>query len=157
MKIMKVAEQAKAYIRKHIGSFPHVPSHFCRQEIRRNYLSQELNIRRLNRLYVESCSKHKRMPEKECIRRNIFCAEYNLGFFQPKKDQCDLCTKFSNSDENERSEMKVQYDAHLRNKTAARERKQFETPRNSRACWSMFWSPASFTMHIIYFSILLLS
>ena len=85
MKIMKVAEQAKAYIRKHIGSFPHVPSHFCRQEIRRNYLSQELNIRRLYRLYVESCSKGKIVPEKECIHRNIFCDEYNLGFFQPKR------------------------------------------------------------------------
>ena len=136
-----VAELAKAYIRKHIESFPHVPSHYCRQEIRRNYLSQELNIRRLYRLYVESCPKDKIVPEKECIYRNIFCEEYNLGFFQPKKDQCDLCTKFSNSDENERSEMKEQYDTHLRNKTAAR--KPFEklraqeSPEHAAACFDL--------------------
>ena len=38
---------------------------------------------------MKSCKKNyiKSVEEK----RDIFCIEYNLSFYKPRKDQCSLC------------------------------------------------------------------
>ena len=38
-------------IREYIRSFPQTESHYCRKQSRRNYLSAELNLGKLNDLY----------------------------------------------------------------------------------------------------------
>ena len=40
----RIPQEAEEYIRKHICSFPNVPSHYCRSTTKRNYLYSELNI-----------------------------------------------------------------------------------------------------------------
>ena len=57
--------------------------------------------------------------------RHIFNYEYNFSFHVPKKDQCNLCTKYHRSmaDGSATDELKQQYAIHQARKTTAREKK----------------------------------
>jgi len=86
-------------IRQHIGLFPTMASHYCRSKTTRKYLDSKLTI---TKMYEEFCTFYKeKVPSDETDRnvpsqnvyRNIFCSEFNLGFFVPKKDQCALCSQ----------------------------------------------------------------
>lgn len=48
---------------------------------------------------------------------------YNLSFFQPKKDQCDVCVAHTNSNEEQRAEMEEKYQIHLKEKELSRKEK----------------------------------
>ena len=90
----KILDAEKDRIRQHILSFPAVESHYCRSQSQRRYLSQELNISEMYRLYEKQCKDNKVKAQKESLYRNIFCSEFNYGFHHPKKDQCSVCNKF---------------------------------------------------------------
>ena len=49
----------KKGIREHIRSFPQTESHYCRKQSRRNYLSAELNLGKLNDLYGDEKKRKK--------------------------------------------------------------------------------------------------
>ncbi|CAH1107446.1 unnamed protein product [Psylliodes chrysocephalus] len=65
------------------------------------------------------------IPEKKWLYSNIFNYEFNLGFFIPKKDLCEVCTEYHSKKEegtlNENLEEK--YRAHIKAKLEAREEK----------------------------------
>ncbi|CAH1997015.1 unnamed protein product [Acanthoscelides obtectus] len=50
--------------------------------------------------------------------------EFNLSFFQPKKDLCDTCHKYDNSSVEEKAKMEEQYLLHDKNKKITRELKE---------------------------------
>ena len=81
----KILDAEKDRIRQHILSFPAVESHYCRSQSQRRYLSQELNISEMYRLYEKQCKDNKVKAQKESLYRNIFCSEFNYGFHHPKK------------------------------------------------------------------------
>lgn len=63
----------------------------------------------------------------------IFTNNFNIGFFQPKKDQCEDCTSFGNATENDKAELKEKFHAHLKEKNLARQNKEDDkkfTPDN---------------------------
>ena len=73
-------------------------SHYTRKESQRQYLAQDLSIRTMWELYKEKSLKDGEEFVKEHTKsyRNIFCEDYNLSFFKPKKDQCSLCARYEN-------------------------------------------------------------
>lgn len=49
-----------------------------------------------------------------------YSEEYNISFYTPKKDQCNVCTAFENATETEKDDMKGSYDLHHREKELSR-------------------------------------
>lgn len=70
----------------HILSFPNYESHYCRKRTNRKYLSSDLSIAAMYRLYKESCSN----PVSLKLYSKCF-HDLNLSFKQPAKDTCHTC------------------------------------------------------------------
>ena len=78
----------------HIKLFPTRDSHYCRRETNTRYLHEGLSLKEMYKLYTKWCSEKS---EPACILsyyRRIFNTEFNLSFFQRKKDKCRLCEEF---------------------------------------------------------------
>ena len=101
-------------VRKHIASFPTVPSHYCRANSDRNYLDSNLSVARMYKLYTEN---NVTQPVKIHIYRQIFNYDFNLSFYKPKKDQCDKCVLFK-LNENPTEDEKLKYENHRTEKLA---------------------------------------
>ena len=87
----KINEKMIESVRKHIGMFPKVESHYTRKDTKKEYISGDLNIRRMWKLYVQLCKKNNDAYVKESKYRKIFCEEFNISFFKPKGDKCSTC------------------------------------------------------------------
>ena len=55
---------------------------------------------------------------EEHFYRKIFNNCFNLGFHQPKKDQCDFCIEYKNA--RDKLKLEKDYQQHLKNKHAIR-------------------------------------
>ena len=108
-------------VRKHILSFPALPSHYARHDTSKVYLEQSLNITRMYELYVNECKGRDEEPVKENMYRLIFRRDFNIAFHQPKKDSCLMCDKYKNG-----SVSQEEYDAHMMSKQKAREHKELD-------------------------------
>lgn len=53
----KTADEDRSRVKRHIGSFPAVESHYCRQDSRRTFLDSRLNINRMYALYCDLCNE----------------------------------------------------------------------------------------------------
>lgn len=63
--------------------------------------------------------------------RKIFCENYNISFYKPKKDQCSLCTLFERRRQAGTIDDTLQheYDEHQKQKERAREEKSKDKDR----------------------------
>lgn len=100
-------------VKTHIESLPTMESHYTRKDTKRLYLNQNLSIRKMHELYIEAFDDEAHQPVKESFYRKIFCEEYNLSFFSPKKDQCSKCVKYENLTGQAKEDFKAEYDAHI--------------------------------------------
>lgn len=120
----RISEEEKSFIRTHINSFPRVDSHYCRRDSRRQYLGGHLSISKLYHEYILKCKDVVKVPVSKFVYTEVF-DEYNLGFHKPKKDLCDLCTTYTQTPANERSDELIErYENHQKNKKLARENKE---------------------------------
>lgn len=81
------------HVKKHIDRFPRLESHYCRRDTKKLYLSPELNLAEMYRLYCKDyCPQNAITPVKENVYRNIFKSyDPPLATYVPKKDRCTLC------------------------------------------------------------------
>jgi hypothetical protein len=111
------------FVRDHIKAFPVLPSHYCRSNTSRQYLSCDLTITKMHNMYVDACKDifgKDYKPLSPRVYREIF-NEYNLSFQVPVKDKCDFCTTFKNSSEMEQQEQLESYNCHIQNKDKIRQ------------------------------------
>lgn len=78
----------KQNVMKFINSLKCLESHYCREKSKRMYLSEDLNIKKLWRIYS---SNPENLPVKQSYFRGIFNRKYNLGFGSPQTDVCSTC------------------------------------------------------------------
>ncbi|XP_072375150.1 uncharacterized protein [Diabrotica undecimpunctata] len=93
----KVDEEIKSEIRSHINSIPRIDSHYCRSHTSKQYIEGNKTLADLHRDYLKSCEEKQRPAANYHMYRKIFEEEFNIAFYIPKKDQCDLCLQFKNS------------------------------------------------------------
>ena len=118
----KIPEDEKHMVRTHINSFPRVESHYTRKDSNREYLVSDIkSVAQMHRLYEEQTHLRYGVPVKLTTYKNIFYTEFNIGFFQPKKDQCPRCSAFNNMTAEEKEEKKSEHENHLRLKEEMRE------------------------------------
>ena len=84
-------------VHEHIKSFKVIPSHNCRKTTDRKYLTSELNIKCMYRMYVDFCADKGYSTVKESRYRRVFNTCYNLSFHARKKDKCNYCAAYENS------------------------------------------------------------
>ena len=88
----KVSEERLHFVREHIKSFPAEESHYSRTENpAAQYLSGDLTLAHMYRLYVQRCTEEEKLPVKESFYRNVFMTEFNLRFKKPRSDTCKTC------------------------------------------------------------------
>ena len=122
------------FVEEHIASFPAKESHYCRKSSKKRYLDQNLNISKMHTLYVKKCDDLGMLPVKYEVYRKIF-AQFNIGFFQPKKDQCSTCTKYQHMNAEEKETFQHEFDDHLKRKDLARSHRdtdKFASKNNSK-------------------------
>lgn len=73
-------------------------------------------------LYVDWCHDEGHEPQKEWLYREIFVSEYNLGFQHPKKDLCDVCETFTNTQHPDQAMMESHHE-HMQRKEESRKHK----------------------------------
>ncbi|KAK3918281.1 Portal protein [Frankliniella fusca] len=111
----------------HINLFPRVPLHYTRKRSKREYLETQVkSIEMMYRLYKDWAKEEGiAKPASASLYRKIFNTEFNLGFFLPKKDQCETCNKWKHAGgQEERRELVSVYSVHLSNMKAVKELKQ---------------------------------
>lgn len=126
----RTASETEQSAIQHIQSFPCIESHYLRQNSSRQYLSQDLNISKMHRLYKDWISENENFRNtkvaSEYQYNQIFNTHFNLSFFRPKKDLCNLCSKYDNSTEEGKLQLKEDYDSHIKNKNIIRNMKDSE-------------------------------
>lgn len=118
----KLSSDTIQRIRDHINSIPRIESHYLRQQTTREYIDGGKNLTDLYTDYQKDCMDSGVEPAKIHTYRKVFNEEYNISFYVPKKDQCELCTIFKNTvDPN--TELQNKYDQHQLEKELSREEK----------------------------------
>lgn len=95
-------EKIKNSIREHINSIPRIESHYRRQDSTREYISEDKIC--LADLYSDNkkIEEDKNEPAANLtMYSRIFLSEFNISFFSPKKDLCNLCDQFKNAPNDE--------------------------------------------------------
>ena len=119
----RIAEVTKQSVRDHINTIPRMESHYCRARTNKEYFEEGLNLRTLYDMYVQwmQIERPDIIKGKEHLYREIFNYEFNIEFFVPKNDQCDICTVFNNLPESEKQNRQEEFDHHIIQKNKARE------------------------------------
>lgn len=126
----KIDEGAINLVKEHINSFPKFVSHYTRTDNpNRKYLSPELNVTKMYKLYEEFCVQKEVQPLKLSKYRNIFTTQFNLSFHKPYSDTCSTCDKFKTQKDacdpqsEEGLRLEVEHSRHLRQAEAAKDLK----------------------------------
>jgi len=64
----------------------------------------------------------------------IFNEEYNINFFTPKNDQCELCTSFQNAEDEDKEKFRQKYETHQREKELSRKQKDEDKKKSNKNC-----------------------
>ena len=107
---------------EHINKFKVVESHYVRKTAKEQFFPSELNIQEMHRLYLEFCQEKQYTPENYDFYKRIFHRRFNLKFLKPKKDQCNKCETYKNSEKSPQIEEVQQ--KHLSDKNFVREHKE---------------------------------
>jgi len=120
-----IPESQKESVRLHIASIPSEQSHYTRNRTTRKFLSCDLNLAELYRMYTKECKSKDVPPVKEWLYRDIFANEFNLSFKPNRMDTCKKCDVLNNKilfEENMEAKrvMETEKDIHLRKADLAR-------------------------------------
>ncbi|XP_073999030.1 uncharacterized protein [Rhodnius prolixus] len=131
----------KEGIRRHINSIPRIESHYTRARSSREFIEGGKSLRDLHRDYVKECTENNLPYGKYLIYHQVFTREFNISFFTPKKDQCGICATYTNSGEEEKQNLKDEYEIHISEKELSRLEKQSDKEKISKnhvmACFDL--------------------
>ncbi|XP_063636108.1 uncharacterized protein LOC134806715 [Cydia splendana] len=115
-------------VQDHIESFPVMDSYYCRKDSKKKYLYPDAkSVKNMYRLYEDSCKETNKKPVSESKYRDIFNEEYNYSFFSPKKDLCNVCSKYEKALSKE--ELEDDYQQHVQRKTVCQNAKDADKAR----------------------------
>lgn len=112
------------YVKQHIDSIPRIESHYLRAKTSREYISGDKTVTDLWRDFDKSQRDNKKPTCDYWLYYDIFNKEFNITFFEPKKDRCNLCFEYELALSNRKIELKEKYDAHLIEKDLCRNEKR---------------------------------
>ncbi|GFS27612.1 hypothetical protein ElyMa_005286700 [Elysia marginata] len=93
--------------------FPRIENHYTRKSSKRMYPDPSLSIAKIYQLFIEYCQENNLEPASERTYRKIFCEEFNLSFFKPKKDICATCHRYNQLTIAEQEKQREGHDKHI--------------------------------------------
>ncbi|KAK3929672.1 Alanine racemase [Frankliniella fusca] len=141
-RLNRVPEGTLASVRRHINMFARVPSNYTRERTKREYLEPHIkSVERMYKIYV-TWAKKENIPKiaSADMYRKVFNCEFNLGFFMPRKDQCEVCNKWKTAKNHvERREMVQEFATHIANKKLVTKlKKEDKTTASVTKCVACF-------------------
>ncbi|KAJ8949762.1 hypothetical protein NQ314_008115 [Rhamnusium bicolor] len=103
-----VSEAIKNGVRNHISSIPRIESHYLRAQTEKQYIEGGKTIAQLHRDYKIECEEHGKPCATLTMYTRIFNYEFNLAIFVPKKDQCERCGAYDNSNNEENEKLQLE-------------------------------------------------
>jgi len=122
----KTPSVIKTHAINFVKKFPTMPSHYCRKDSKLMYLEAGLTVSKVYEMY----KKHADSEKARCVSMKVFrqiFQELNLGFFHPRKDQCDIC-----QGQKQGLIAEPMYDQHIQNKEQARHYKAVDKEQASK-------------------------
>ncbi|XP_046665796.1 uncharacterized protein LOC124357786 [Homalodisca vitripennis] len=110
-------------IRRHIESIPKIESHYLRANTTREFIEGGKTISDLHRDYVEHCKSLQKPHGNYKKYYDIFTKEYNISFFVPKKDLCELCHAYETAEGERKTSLQEEYEKHIMEKDLSRLKK----------------------------------
>ncbi|CAH1114904.1 unnamed protein product [Psylliodes chrysocephalus] len=135
----KIKESSKNFVISHINMFPKYSSHYSRKDnLNAKYISGELSISKMYKLYEEFCIEKQELPVKESYYRFIFNTEFNLRFHKPYNDTCSRCDNLQNlvkhsTNEDEITNTKRDLELHQRKAKKATDAKKADIAENKNS------------------------
>lgn len=83
----------KRNVNNFIGSLKGHESHYSRSKSKRIYLTSDLNISRLHKMYNRTVEHDKALRVTFSMFRRIFVHDFNVGFRTPSSDCCTTCVR----------------------------------------------------------------
>lgn len=105
----------------HINSIPQIESHYLRTS--REFIDGGLTTDEMHCNYVEQRVQLNKEAASYDTYAYVFNTKFNISFFMPKKDQCDLCMSFQNAVGEEKDKLLPEYNSHQKEKQLSREEK----------------------------------
>lgn len=104
-KKVKFSAQRRS-VKDFIKKFKPLEIHYCRGSIKcRQYLSSDLSIAKMYRLYKDQAAPES-MNVKASYFRRIFNTHFNIGFGSPRTDVCSTCLQLEEQIKHEKNENK---------------------------------------------------
>lgn len=132
MKHRTISDELKNYVRQHIDSIPRTESHYLRAQTTREYIAGGYSLSSLWRDYRDDCITAGRSHVNLVMYSKIFNEEYNISFFTPKKDQCELCTSFHNAEGEDKEKCREKYEIHQRENELSRREKDEDKKKSNK-------------------------
>nr|CAI5860046.1 unnamed protein product [Callosobruchus analis] len=134
----RVSDEDRKIVMDHISKFPAYKSHYSRSHSNKRYLSPDLSIQQMYRLYTDHCKEIGRTPVSDHFYRNIFVTEFNISFHPPHNDTCGKCDKLevlikACSDEGDRINFEREKKAHLEAANDAYEEKRKDKDNSKKS------------------------
>lgn len=127
----KVDESIKQSVRDHINTIPRIESHYIRKNSSREFIDGGKCIADLYTDYKKQCSEEGRPAVHYEMYSKIFNEEFNISFFVPKKDRCELCVSYENADGSGKEKLYEKYTSHLEEKNLSRLEKDIDKSKVS--------------------------
>ncbi|CAG9769320.1 unnamed protein product [Ceutorhynchus assimilis] len=121
-----VAPEIKDSVRRFISAIPRIESHYLRAQTTREYIEGGKSSADLYRDYKEERERHHLPIANSVMFNRIFNGEFNISFYAPKKDQCDQCESYKNSNQEGKAKLVDSYNLHLEEKKLSREQKSID-------------------------------
>lgn len=96
----------------------------CVANTTREYIDGGLTIAELHRDYKRLRESENKEAATYDSNFRIFNTEFNISFFVPKKDQCDVCEQYKNAVGEEKEKLEADYTEHCRQKVLSRMEKK---------------------------------
>lgn len=94
--------QIKQSVLDFINTIPRIESHYLRAQTTREFISSDKCLADLYQDY-KSTLENNGLPFATVSTFNrIFNTDFNISFFVPKKDQCDVCECYKNANDEEK-------------------------------------------------------
>jgi len=122
----KTPSVIKTYAINFVKKFPTMPSHYCRKDTKLMCLEAGLTVSKVYEMYKKHADSEKARCVSMKVFRHIF-QQLNLGFFHPRKDQCDIC-----QGQKQGLIAEPMYDQHIENKEQARHYKAVDKEQASK-------------------------
>lgn len=117
---IKVPEFIKYRIKTYIESIPRIESHYCRRNTTREFIDGGKTLSQIHRDYVDECKSEYLPYANYQLFSRIFNEEFNISFFTPKKDQCELCVRYKNLADEDKKTLEDKFETHIMEKDLSR-------------------------------------